>query len=719
MTSFTEEQKREIKLAKEMGDAKGVEVISQHPEWSPTLMNIVWNYIKEDKYIDQLLKYAESTGKNSDGLLGKESLLVFPVLESMNKEATLDVIRVATEVLNKDNNISENQLLWECIKECYLVKESTRRAKLTGYLADDFRETKALLSEGIDEAGDLLETIRYTASDVLGKTKEMEGIFGGHLIPGFNTCLGLDDMNIRGQQILWGYEYCDKSLDSFILAIKSRDKRTVDYINQKSALWGKETHQLYAPKAVTSGASFTEGMGFEAPIDCVIDATDFDFYSENNVPVKKVDYSTREIRHSTPTQEAVKILESLGFNLIYKEKTEDLLGKEFAGFSDEDTYCIIMHNPKTGAIAHADSATTEHFRYGGFDILVPYRDTDRSFFMGRVEQNVIEGLNHIREDKSLWVGRITSDNPIEGYRDFISSVSCIKDTTVLGYNSWNGIPTPLTYGNVYPPRDYNYKHRSVKFLVTGSSGICTHSLVSFANLLNAENKIKAIPESSQWVYKAFLDNKYKWVLSSGYFTNSVETNSLLLGVLFNIFNVPDSEIQKYYQTALDMFERHIDKDNCLKLLNSRSVKESFFGRSKGVMEFLDEFGFTPVKNKQLDAQLKKLTLKFDQSLSTIRKLLRGCGASGEWILYEDRGITYLKGSTGRVTLGGGMITVDGCCRGYTDNLWYKAISGTIERLVKSIKKPLKEIRFVVESKSSSIEISKSKTEAKSFDVVLK
>ena len=57
--------------------------------------------------------------------------------------------------------------------------------------------------------------------------------------------------------------------------------------------------------------------------------------------------------------------------------------------------------------------------------------------------------------------------------------------------------------------------------------------------------------------------------------------------------------------------------------------------------------------------------------------------------------------------------------GYTDNLWYKAISGTIDRLVKSIKKPLKEISFVVEAKSSSIEISKSKTEAKSFDVVLK
>ena len=380
---------------------------------------------------------------------------------------------------------------------------------------------------------------------------------------------------------------------------------------------------------------------------------------------------------------------------------------------------MILHNPETGAIAHADSATVEHFKYDRFDILVPYKDTDRSFFMGSVEQNVIEGLNHSRNDKSLWVGRITSDNIIEGYKDFISSVSCIKDTTVLGYNTWNGIPIPLTYGNVYPPRDYNYKHRSVKFLVNGDS-TCTHSLVSFANLLNVENKIKAIPDSSRWIYKPFLDNKYKWVLSSGYFTNSVETNSLLLGVLFNIYDISDSEIQKYYQTALGMFEHHIDRDNCLKLLNSRPVKESFFGRSKGVMEFLDEFGFTPVKNKQLDAQLKKLTLKFDKSLSTVRKLLRGCGASGEWVLYEERGVTYLKGSNGNVSLGGGLSTiVNGCCRKYPENIWYKAISGTIDRLIKEIKKPLKEVKFGVEDKSSSIDISKSKQEATSYVVELR
>lgn len=193
-----------------------------------------------------------------------------------------------------------------------------------------------------------------------------------------------------------------------------------------------------------------------------------------------------------------------------------------------------------------------------------------------------------------------------------------------------------------------------------------------------------------------------------------------MGIVFSILGTPDSEIEKYYQTALGMFDRHINKENCLKLLSSRSVKESFFGKSKEVADFLDEFGFTPTKyNKHTESQKKKIMVKFDQSLSVIRKLLRGCNATGEWTLYEDRGITYLKGSTGRVTLGGGMITVDGCCRGYTDNLWYKAISGTIDRLVKSIKKPLKEIRFVVEAKSSNIEISKSKTEAKSFDVILK
>ena len=722
MANFTEEQIKEIKLAKEMGDAKGVEVISQHPEWSPLLMNFVWNRIKDDKYFDRLVEYANATGKDSSGLVGKSHLLMtFPVIEKMNSEATLDTIRVAIEVLNKNNNISENQLIWECIRECYLAKESTRRVKLTGYLADDFRVTKALLSEGDDTIGDLLDNIRYGASDVLGKTKEMESIFGGHLIPGFNICLGLDDMNIRGQQIKWGYEYCDESFDSFVLSVKSRDQKMVDYINQRSAEDGKNNQSLYAPKAVTSGASFTEGIGFDSPISCIINATDYDSYIENSVPIKRVDYGTREIRRTTTTKEALKILEALGFKVIYNETKLDLLGKEFGGFSDEETRCIIMHNPETGAIMHADSASATTFRYGGCNILVPYRDYGMSTLRYGVEQNVIEDINGVRSDNSLWVGRVTAeDNFIEEYKNFVSSVSLVKDTTVLGYNTWNGIPIPLTYDTIYPPRDHQYKHKSIEYLFIGGAGMSPHTLMSFANLLNVEEKIKLMPKDSQWVYKPFLDNKYKWILNSGYFTNSIQDNSIILGVLFNILNIPDSEIEKYYQTALGMFDRHIDKENCLKLLSSRSVKESFFGKSKEVADFLDEFGFTPAKyNRHTEIQKKKIMLKFDQSLSVIRKLLRGCNATGEWTLYEDRGITYLKGSTGRVVLGEGVIMVDGCCKGYTDNIWYKAISGTIDKLVKSIKKPLKEIRFGVDGRSSNIEISKSKTEAKSFDVILK
>lgn len=116
---------------------------------------------------------------------------------------------------------------------------------------------------------------------------------------------------------------------------------------------------------------------------------------------------------------------------------------------------------------------------------------------------------------------------------------------------------------------------------------------------------------------------------------------------------------------------------------------------------------------------KKIMVKFDQSLSVIRKLLRKCKATREWVLYEDMGITYLKGVNGRVVLGEGAIMVDGCCRKYSSDIWYKAISGTIDKLVKTIKKPLKEVRFGVDSRSSNIEISKSKIEVNSFDVTLK
>lgn len=68
---------------------------------------------------------------------------------------------------------------------------------------------------------------------------------------GFMKMLGLDDMNIRGQQIWVGYkDHCKEDLETFKQAIHVRDEDMVHTINQNCMYPG------FTEEAVASGASF-------------------------------------------------------------------------------------------------------------------------------------------------------------------------------------------------------------------------------------------------------------------------------------------------------------------------------------------------------------------------------------------------------------------------------------------------------------------------------
>lgn len=67
---------------------------------------------------------------------------------------------------------------------------------------------------------------------------------------GFMLLLGLDDMNIRGSQVWKAYKYLyNEDGKKFAEAVKKRDKKMVQFINEELASVGEE-------KAVTGGASF-------------------------------------------------------------------------------------------------------------------------------------------------------------------------------------------------------------------------------------------------------------------------------------------------------------------------------------------------------------------------------------------------------------------------------------------------------------------------------
>lgn len=111
-----------------------------------------------------------------------------------------------------------------------LPDDPTARPKIK--LEDTMFDTIYKISEGVPGA-------------IVGITKLMESDEAG-----FMLLLGLDDMNIRGSQVWEAYKYLyNEDAKKFAEAVKNRDEKMVNFINEEMASVGGE-------KAVTGGASF-------------------------------------------------------------------------------------------------------------------------------------------------------------------------------------------------------------------------------------------------------------------------------------------------------------------------------------------------------------------------------------------------------------------------------------------------------------------------------
>lgn len=85
--------------------------------------------------------------------------------------------------------------------------------------------------------------LKDTAGDV-NKSQAVSGVFGGHRMPAFNIALSLDDMNIRGRQILSVVEFCDGDYQLAAKLVSERDEDMIAYVNKMTALENKETDGL-------------------------------------------------------------------------------------------------------------------------------------------------------------------------------------------------------------------------------------------------------------------------------------------------------------------------------------------------------------------------------------------------------------------------------------------------------------------------------------------
>lgn len=437
-----------------------------------------------------------------------------------------------------------------------------------------------VLSNGNEDAKEVLDAVYKKAGDfdksavktLMQTTYHNKEMWRAYASVGSLYLLALDDMNIRGNYVNYAYDYCNNDMQVFIEKIRGRDCEMVDYVNQRAVDKAETNWDDYVPKAVTMGAS---SDGF---YDDTIYAYNYSLYKKDIQPLG-IDYSKLEVCSGTSLNTALKVFKANGFEMVYDEPN----GKSVF---NTDCRCIVMQNPITGAIMSAPNATPEDVCYGGCDITIPTKSNDKIIIMN----NDIE-TDRANGHPDITVNYISyQNNLMKNYNTIIHNSEPVADSTVLGYQ-YHGIDLPLT-------EKYDDKfilHRNFKYpeFYHLSQDGSVYDFNAFMTCLKADKTIKDVKPDKQWLYKPFLDDKHNKTMSIGYFSNSVETNSLLIGACFKICGISDSEIDKYYEAAVRSFDRYgpYTKERELKLLNEN--RDVFYGNSDTTRRFLEEFNLKP------------------------------------------------------------------------------------------------------------------------------
>lgn len=682
-SAFTEKQLKQLYMAKSY-TSKGYEAIKSHPEWSYLAMNFVWNKIArgEEDSLKDFISYLNVSGLDKEGKLGGDLLFAYSTIANIKGDERNQLIgnpiNIAIAYLTRHPDCSDKtELLYNVLKRCFILRETTDRVKLSQCIESNSDLCTALMSEAVPEAKVIYESMMLESTN-LNPMK-------------LSPLYALDDMNIRGKQIVYAYEYCDSSLSDFINSVYNRDGKMIGYVNYKIKSNGDyiKGKRKTVPKAVHGEASFTGGIGFEKPKPCII------MPYEEYTPVEKktISYSTREITQSTSESEGIRILKSLGFEPVYMKNQVDIHGKPVTdiGNNTPTTY-YILHNPETGAICNISAVLPNHLLYGGMDIMVPYKGNSFiSSFLSSVE------MNRIDSNKEYSVGRINGgENPVSTYKSFIEQVDCVNDTTILGYNGHNGIPIPDYYDFAGDDAGHDYVHANVENMC----GNC-NSVWSFARILNClsiDTLVSKMPEEKQFIYKPFLADRYKWSVNYCYMTLNPESSAVYLGTASLMLGVPKSELDKYAEVMKQEAERYINRDSLLKYLNSKSFLENLYGTSKLVEDFIDEFNikvkFSPIDDKNKKRALKLLT-------KALFPIIDACSKStitGNVSFKENNGNIYLSAyGTLVVYFKNGNMHVSGKATAVTEEQWKTIIKKAILRIQKVLNKPVKEVRFSLNS----------------------
>ncbi len=573
-TELDESQMHEIEYAKENtkeGDLIDiVGELQKHPEYDSTLMNTLRNRWANGNPCVELLEFCKIWGPDDKGHIGS-----YKVLEEYWDWED----KVPGEIMNSYSRTFKDKGIKYCVfkaaEEVFGLRKRNSRIKLTEDILNHRGKLFSVMAEGDVEAYGILEKIEYMTGQLHQNESRAWGEFsagalGSHLMPGKMRMLGLDDMNIRGRQLVYAFEYADMSYEALIKLISDNDENMVKYVNKKMYEDLSKSDEHAVPKAVTVGASFDDPTWNDILFLTSHDWMEIEEYGD--VKPLSTDWEHAEIVNFVPKTDAIKIMEANGFHIVHRRVPT---GAEYEE--------IIFHNKETGAIASC-GATDDNCCYGGFTIAIAHSGREYGF-NGGVQTNSLDNGEGYKS-------RMTYQNALMSNYDKYKHLDPIKDTTVLGYGLDDEIPIPaMIYTNKFViHRDW--KHNELCGIMRDNS----YQLTEFINCLYVNVTYRELAEEDKWLYKPFMDCYWYNVLKASYFCNSVYNNCIILGAVLKVAGVPKEQIDLLYEEIHRQCEFYDDRNpsrgwnNCSTYVGTlEDSKKSLYGSDKLVDYLIDEF----------------------------------------------------------------------------------------------------------------------------------
>lgn len=610
--NFNERQLEIINYAEQLGeDAKeAYNVLTEHPEYSSELMQMIIDSVLKDETFNDLIELSEISRVEKGKEKGKYG--GFNLLYNYNSFKKFGYIEKAKNELKADSNVSMNKLLYNAI--CHA--QNTDRPALTGILAHSSDYRDAVMSEGDDKIAKILDTILYHSGDLdVANAKRFEsGFMGSHMQLGKENINILDNMNIRGKQIEYALEYCDNDIQTFVKKIQAHSQEMIDYINQKTVeKYSNPDRPMY--KAVNDRDIFESDVtGYrteiEAEIDMlvkkishrdievgrqsesehkiypIINPNEKDDYKKRIEPLT-IEYNNREIINGTSLNEAVEILKAHGFEEVCKIPREN--------YFNEEVFHLVMHNPNTGAIADAPVAQEDNICYGGMSITVP--TSERYGLLGKEGLEWLQAESNYVEKSGIFYTSVSEHHEImRSYRAVIGDEAYDIDTNKLGYG-YDGIPILLKdkYEDVTMKRTEDFKYPHIGRLLYSQG----YRFSDYMNHLSMDESINYVSPDKQYLYDKYFENRYSETLK--YFCLDVNRNAPLLGAAFRISGISAEEVDNYYECAMEMASNHHENYREQIIKDLEACRDDFYGVSRTVRDFIDEFGFeVPETKKDID-----------------------------------------------------------------------------------------------------------------------